>query len=115
MHTLPTENVPLVMWDKCYNSLALGTVYRQQLVKHVKSHYKYPSTLCDWTVLLQCPHTTAMGYHTTVSVVLLILTASVWMAAGVTQTCPVLPGVPGRDGRDAPLVHLVLPASQVNQ
>ena len=33
---------------------------------------------------------------------LLILTASVWMAAGVTHTCPVLPGVPGKDGRDGP-------------
>ena len=33
---------------------------------------------------------TAIGFHTTVSVVLLILTASVWMAAGVTHTCPVL-------------------------
>ena len=45
---------------------------------------------------------TAMGFHTTVSVVLLILTASVWMAAGLTHTCPVLPGSPGRDGRDGP-------------
>jgi len=41
-----------------------------------------------------------MGFHTTVSVLLLILTASVWRAAGVTHTCPVLPGSPGRDGRD---------------
>ena len=41
-----------------------------------------------------------MGFHTTVSVVLLILTASVWMVAGVTHTCPVLPGSPGKDGRD---------------
>ena len=41
-----------------------------------------------------------MGFHTTESVVLLILTASVWMAAGVTHTCPVLPGSPGKDGRD---------------
>ena len=37
------------------------------------------------------------------SVVLLLLTAPVWMAAGaVTHTCPVLPGDPGRDGRDGP-------------
>ena len=41
-----------------------------------------------------------MGFHTTVSAALLILTASVWMAAGLTHTCPVLPGSPGRDGRD---------------
>ena len=41
-----------------------------------------------------------MRFHTTVSVVLLIMTASVWMAAGVTHTCPVLPGSPGRNGRD---------------
>ena len=37
------------------------------------------------------------------SVVLLLVTAPVWMAAGaVTHTCPVLPGDPGRDGRDGP-------------
>ena len=35
---------------------------------------------------------TAMGFHTTESVVLLLLTASVWMAVGVTHTCPALPG-----------------------
>ncbi len=43
-----------------------------------------------------------MGFHTTVSVLLLILTASVWRAAGVTHTCPVMPGSPGKDGRDGP-------------
>ena len=34
------------------------------------------------------------------SAVLYILTASVWTAAGLTQTCPLLPGAPGKDGRD---------------
>ena len=59
--------------------------------------------MSTWTVPLQFIRVqvmTAMGFHATVSVLLLILTASVWRAAGVTQTCPVLPGVPGRDGRD---------------
>ena len=37
---------------------------------------------------------------TTMSAVLYILTASVWTAAGLTQTCPLLPGAPGKDGRD---------------
>ena len=45
-------------------------------------------------------HMITMGSHTTVFAVLFTLTASVWMAAGVTQTCPVLSGAPGRDGRD---------------
>ena len=36
------------------------------------------------------------------SAVLFILTASAWMVAGLTQTCPLLPGAPGRDGRDGP-------------
>ena len=58
--------------------------------------------LCEWTVLLLCPHMITMGSHTTVFAVLFTLTASVWMAAGVTQTCPLLPGAPGKDGRDGP-------------
>ena len=58
--------------------------------------------LCEWSVLLQCPDMLAMGSHTAVSAVLFTLTASVWMAAGVTQTCPMLAGIPGRDGRDGP-------------
>ena len=41
-----------------------------------------------------------MGSHTSVSAFLFTLTASVWMAAGVTQTCPLLAGIPGRNGRD---------------
>ena len=32
--------------------------------------------------------------------VLFILTASAWLVAGLTHTCPLLPGAPGRDGRD---------------
>ena len=36
------------------------------------------------------------------SAVLFILTASAWMVAGLTRTCPLLPGAPGRDGRDGP-------------
>ena len=43
-----------------------------------------------------------MGSHTAVSAVLFTLTASVWMAAGVTQTCPMLAGLPGRDGPPGP-------------
>ena len=43
-----------------------------------------------------------MGSHTAMSAVLFTLTASVWMAAGVTQTCPVLAGLPGRDGPPGP-------------
>ena len=46
---------------------------------------------------------TTMGYDTVhMSAVLFILTASAWMVAGLTQTCPLLPGTPGRDGRDGP-------------
>ena len=42
-----------------------------------------------------------MAWHT-VFAVLFILTASAWMVAGLTQTCPLLPGAPGRDGREGP-------------
>ena len=41
-----------------------------------------------------------MGPQSTVSVVLFLLNTSAWMVAGLTQTCPLLPGTPGRDGRD---------------
>ena len=34
--------------------------------------------------------------------VLLILTASAWMVAGLTLTCPLLPGTPERDGPPGP-------------
>ena len=43
-----------------------------------------------------------MGPQSTEFAVLFILTASAWMVAGLTQTCPLLPGTPGRDGRDGP-------------
>ena len=43
-----------------------------------------------------------MGPQSTVFAVLFTLTASAWMVAGLTQTCPLLPGTPGRDGRDGP-------------